>query len=68
MDDDRIELICQLCTQIGMILEDASVLAVLNKPGKDLTERVERLCIDREVAKTLANAAQTLCRAYRVTE
>lgn len=34
MDDDTEDLVIQLCTRIGMIMEDTSVLAV-TMPGMD---------------------------------
>ena len=38
MDDDTDDLIAQLCTRIGMIMEDASVIA-LNVSGKVPSDR-----------------------------
>ena len=38
MDDDTEDLVIQLCTRIGMIMEDTSVLA-LTVPGMDQVGR-----------------------------
>jgi hypothetical protein len=61
MDEDTIELILQLCTRIGMIMEDASVVALLNKPGEHLPGRVAALCNVLDRARALARAAHALC-------
>jgi hypothetical protein len=42
MDDDTRDLVNQLCTRIGMIMEDASVLALIIS-SVDQADRVERL-------------------------
>ena len=42
MDDDNAELIEMLCTRIGAIMEDASVIA-LTMGGVSAEERIERI-------------------------
>ena len=39
MDDDTSDLLFQLCTRIGMIMEDAAPLA-LSRPGADAESRL----------------------------
>lgn len=47
MDDDRRDLIVSLCTQIGMIMEDASPLALTMRgvADDDLADRVDEIDI-----------------------
>jgi hypothetical protein len=61
MDDDTIELIRQLCTRIGIIMEDASVGALVSRSGDDLTSKVASLRLDVERMAALVSAAQALC-------
>jgi hypothetical protein len=61
MDDDTIELIRQLCTRIGMIMEDASVSALVSGSGDDPASKVASLRLAVEQAAALVAAAQALC-------
>jgi hypothetical protein len=61
-DFDRLELIAQLCTQAGMIMEDASAVAVQRPPDKveQLSRRLAKLLADTEIATALLVAAERL--------
>ena len=61
MDDDTIELIQQLCTRVGMIMEDASPVALITEPADDLSEKVEALRRATSRASALVAAADALC-------
>ena len=62
MDDDTEDLVIQLCTRIGMIMEDTSVLA-LTLPGMDPVGRRAALRKIEQAAgriHALATAAKAL--------
>jgi hypothetical protein len=62
--DDTDELIIRLCTQVGMVMEDASIVA-LTLGGLSLAERINaitELCIASETIECLMKAARVLCR------
>jgi hypothetical protein len=61
MDEDG-ELIDALCTRIGMIMEDASVVA-LSRGSGDLDDRIAQLAAAIEQMSALAAAAQAIRRA-----
>lgn len=61
MDEDG-ELIDALCTRIGMIMEDASVVA-LSRGSGDRDDRLARLATAIEQMSALARAAQAISRA-----
>jgi hypothetical protein len=61
MDDDA-ELIDALCTRIGMIMEDASVVALSRGRG-DRDDRLAQLAAAIEQMSALAGAAQAIRRA-----
>lgn len=64
MDDDIADLITQLCTQIGMIMEDMSVIA-LGVAGMDDAARRSAIAEISEVASritALSKAAEALAR------
>ena len=61
MDEDG-ELINALCTRIGMIMEDASVVA-LSRGSGDRDGRLARLAAAIEQMSALAVAALAICRA-----
>ena len=62
MDDIRTELIVSLCTQAGMIMEDASLLAVTMpaQASAGIGEALTRLQADVSAMTSLIAAAQTL--------
>ncbi len=62
MDPDTIELIAQLCTQVGMRMEDASSIAVTighNTPDQ-MRKRLDDLACAAEKISRLISAAQAL--------
>ena len=61
MDDDTDDLIAQLCTRIGMIMEDASVTA-LTVSGKNPSDRPAAID-DLEGAARRINALAAVVRA-----
>jgi hypothetical protein len=61
MDEDG-ELIDALCTRIGMIMEDASVVA-LSRGGGNRDDRLAQLAAALEQMSALAGAAQAISRA-----
>lgn len=61
LDDDTIELIHQLCARIGMMMEDASVGALVSRSDDDLTSKIVSLRLAIEQASALVAAAQALC-------
>jgi hypothetical protein len=61
--DDEIDLVRHLCVRAGMIMEDASVEAVLAHRDTDALRRaVERLGVAAEAISALAHAAAALMR------
>jgi hypothetical protein len=62
MDPDRVELIRQLCTQAGMIMEDASSSALLIADVTDegIRSTVTDLMVASERIKALVEAAAAL--------
>ncbi len=62
MDLDTIELIAQLCTQVGMIMEDASPVAVTigHKTPEEMRKRLDDLARAAEKISRLISAAQAL--------
>lgn len=62
LDPDVIELVVQLCTRMGMIMEDASVLA-LDASDEGLEQRVMGLATAAQTIAAVVGAAQRLlCR------
>ncbi len=62
IDPDVIELVVQLCTRMGMIMEDASALA-LDASHEGLEQRVVELATAAQTIAAVANTAQRLlCR------
>jgi len=59
LDPDVIELVVQLCTRMGMIMEDASVLA-LDASHEGLEQRVIELATAAQTISVFAGAAQRL--------
>ena len=59
---DRLELIARLCTQAGMIIEDASAVAVQRPPDgvEQLSRRIASLLSDTETVIALLLAADRL--------
>ena len=61
-DPELIELVVQLCTRIGMIMEDASPLAITaSRDG--LEDRVTELVGAIATVKSLAESAEMLLRS-----
>lgn len=60
MDEDD-ELIDTLCTRIGMIMEDASIVA-LSRGSGDRDDRIAQLAAAIEQMSALAVAAQAISR------
>jgi hypothetical protein len=62
--DETDELIIRLCTQVGMVMEDASIVA-LTLRGLSVAERtnaIADLCIAGETIECLTEAARVLSR------
>ena len=62
MEPDTIELIAQLCTQVGMLMEDSSPVAVTidhNTP-EEMRKRLDDLTRAAEKISRLIRAAQAL--------
>jgi hypothetical protein len=62
MDDDTTDLIARLCTRVGMIMEDASVIALTisgSEPG-DLPLAIDELEGAARQIKALVAAARAL--------
>ena len=66
MDDDIVDLIRVLCTRAGMIMEDASVDALIMSPGNpdSINAKLERLADAALAISAIINAAQALQRSF----
>ena len=64
MDDDTRELIDQLCTQVGITMEDGSVLALTSRtiPADQLCEQMDTLLASAAKTYDLIKAARSLCK------
>ena len=62
MDQNDAELVRLLCTRIGMIMEDASVIALsLGGPGSEIEpQSVENLTVPLRLASNLVEAVRSL--------
>ena len=62
MNPDTIELIAQLCTQVGMLMEDASPVAVTigHSAPEEMRMRLDDLACVAEKISRLISAAQAL--------
>ena len=62
--EDTDELIIRLCTQVGIVMEDSSILALtlgaVSRP--EWTDAIADLCIASETIERLVEAAHILCR------
>lgn len=62
--DETDQLIIRLCTQVGMIMEDRSILALtlgaVSRP--EWADAVAGLCAANETIECLLEAARVLCR------
>jgi hypothetical protein len=65
MDEDTLELIQRLCTRAGMIMEDASVEALMATPSDvgAMSEKLTRLAEAAHTIGTIIVAAQALHQA-----
>lgn len=63
MDGARRDLIVQLATQAGMLMEDASVVAISlsTMPDADLAQKLGELDADVQIMALLLEAARSLC-------
>jgi hypothetical protein len=59
MDDDDSQLIRQLCTRVGCIMEDTSVIALIWDDDITLDERLQQLSIAAADIQALVAAAKT---------
>jgi hypothetical protein len=59
IDPEVIELIVQLCTRIGMIMEDVGPLA-LNASREGLRARVAEIAVEIRAITAISNAAEAL--------
>lgn len=57
MDDDTHELIAQLCTKVGMIMEDASPVALMAGRGDHAALEVAVAAIEQAAEKVAALAS-----------
>ena len=64
MDDETRELVVEMLTRIGMMLEDLSLIAVraANVSGEDLSGLVAKIQREVEVIKVLGEEAGEACR------
>jgi hypothetical protein len=60
MDDDETALIRQLCTRIGCIMEDSSIVALIWDDGLTLDARLATLSAAAKNIHALVAAAQAL--------
>lgn len=62
MDEDTLDLVRQLSTRAGMILEDTSAVAVLvgNLSAPEIAERLAQIAADLTRAMTIVRAAEQL--------
>lgn len=62
MDPDTIELIAQLCAQVGMLMEDASPVAVErgHSTPEEMRKQLDDLACAAEKISRLISAAQAL--------
>lgn len=62
MDDDTRDLVAQLCTRIGMIMEDASVdaLTMRRRDREQLIAAIDKLAMTGEHIAALVRAARAL--------
>lgn len=63
MDEDKRDLINQLATRAGMLMEDASVAAITlrERPQADLIRTIQNLEAQVRTMASLLEAARTLC-------
>ena len=65
MDDDTHELIVRLCARAGIVMEDASVIALSVARSRDdaiLESELEKLTLAVELIKTCIEAASKVAR------
>lgn len=63
MDDDTLKLIIQLCTRAGIVMENASVIALSVaglREDASLERELEKLGLAAEIIRTCILAASTL--------
>ena len=60
MDQEDIDLIRQLCTKVGCLMEDASNAALIWSDGRPLATRVDELSIASAQIDGLLTAARAL--------
>ena len=62
--DDTDELILRLCTQVGVLMEDASIVALTLRRLSlaERTEAIADLCIATDTIERLVEAARVLSR------
>ncbi len=60
MEQDTADLIQQLCTPAGMIMEDVAPIAVLTPPGERVGERLRELTDAADAITALLTAARVL--------
>ncbi|ODU28365.1 MAG: hypothetical protein ABS88_13235 [Sphingopyxis sp. SCN 67-31] len=62
MDQDKRDLVNQLCTQTGMIMEDCSTVAltIVGASNEEIGDRISRLQSDAERLGMLIKAAHSL--------
>jgi hypothetical protein len=60
MDDDDIALIRQICTRVGCIMEDSSVIALIWDDGLTLDARLAKLSVAANDIHALVAAARAL--------
>ena len=57
MENDTADLVRQLCTRAGCIMEDASVTALIWSDGLSLEQRLQELCVAANNIQALITAA-----------
>lgn len=62
MDPDTIELVAQLCTQVGMLMEDASsdALTIGHETPEEMRRRLDDLASAAQRISNLISAAKAL--------
>lgn len=67
MDDDIVDLIRALCTRVGMIMEDASVDALMMSAGdpETMNAKIKRLADAALEISAIINAARALQRSFK---
>ncbi|WP_144037689.1 hypothetical protein [Sphingopyxis sp. KK2] len=65
MDDDRRDLIVSLCTQVGMIMEEVSLIALDGRGDVNaIHARLDRLAVAVDDMALLVAAAQAVARGW----